>query len=72
MIVGFELPPEHLVELLVDEHDPDIVLWAIGIDCLELHQDPMEDLTVLDLAEKEGLYDIKKGGVSETFTSLVL
>jgi hypothetical protein len=57
-IAWFEFPPEHLVELIIHEHDPDIIARVVRILGLKLDQEAEEGLIVQGITTDERLNDV--------------
>ena len=58
IIRGLELEPEHLPQLIVDEHDPDIILRVHRILRVELNENPMQDLILQGVTSHERLHNV--------------
>lgn len=56
---ALKFPTKHLIELVIDEHDPDIVVDRIGVLLIQAYQDTVNDLFELRLAKQEGLENVR-------------
>lgn len=56
---ALKFPTKHLIELVIDENDPHIIVDCVGVLLIPAYQDTVNNLFELRLTEQEGLENIR-------------